>query len=212
MTLMMLGFIPLLAGLISIVAQFVAETARVEMWENSGVNAIAKEVFNGIRIVIAYNGQEQESNRYAAKLEEAAGLGIRKSLLVAVGTALIYCLIFIAMAVTFWFGTLVSANGEITAGDVFATFWAIMGGIVAIGHAAKQIAPILAARKAIASVFEVIDHKPDANSVSMQFGTMDVVEGNIEFRNVHYSSPFEMATRLIDVNFEVSLLSLACPQ
>uniref|UniRef100_A0A914S6I7 ABC transmembrane type-1 domain-containing protein n=1 Tax=Parascaris equorum TaxID=6256 RepID=A0A914S6I7_PAREQ len=185
----MIGFLPLLAGIVGLLAQFVTETSREATLEKNALNAMVKEVLTGIRTVIAYNGQEEECDRHARKLEEAAGFGIRKSLLVASGTGIIYCLIFIAMAVNFWLGTLICSNRQITPGAVFATFWAIMGGMIAIGHAAKQIMPIMTAKNSAVRIFAVIDHKSDINNVSWQFGTLDEVKGDIEFTRLcyHYS-------------------------
>uniref|UniRef100_A0A0M3I8Z2 Multidrug resistance protein 1 n=1 Tax=Ascaris lumbricoides TaxID=6252 RepID=A0A0M3I8Z2_ASCLU len=206
-TLVMIGFLPLLAGLVGLLAQFVTGTSREAMFEKNAVNTIVKEVLTGIRTVIAYNGQEEECDRHARKLEEAAGFGIRKAFLVASGTAIIYCLIFIAMAVTFWFGTVISSNGQITPGAVFATFWAVMGGMIAIGHAAKQVMPILTAKNSAMRIFEVIDHKPDINNVSWQFGTLDEVQGDIEFKRLRYHytigthrRPLEVSLKKPDIN------------
>nr|QNG62061.1 P-glycoprotein 16.2 [Parascaris univalens] len=203
MTLVMIGFLPLLAGIVGLLAQFVTETSREATLEKNALNAMVKEVLTGIRTVIAYNGQEEECDRHARKLEEAAGFGIRKSLLVASGTGIIYCLIFIAMAVNFWLGTLICSNRQITPGAVFATFWAIMGGMIAIGHAAKQIMPIMTAKNSAVRIFAVIDHKSDVNNVSWQFGTLDEVKGDIEFTRLCYHYSVGKHKRPLEVSLKV---------
>lgn len=55
------------------------------------------------------------------------------------------------------FGTKLYVDKEITAGDVFSTFWAVMIGTISIGQAAPQLGVIMAARNAASNIFSIID-------------------------------------------------------
>lgn len=198
MALVMIAFVPLLGGLIGFLVQFVSKSSRREAAEYGKAGAIAEEVIMGIRTVISFNGQTKEADRYQTRLQGAAKFGIRKAFLIAFGSAWIFCLIFVAMGVAFWYGTQLFINNEITAGTVFATFWAVMGGTVAIGQAAPQLGAIMGARTAATNIFKVIDRKPEIDSQSSEGEIIDNPKGEIEFKHIHFRYPTRPDTKVLD--------------
>ena len=141
-------------------------------------SAVLEEVLHGIRTVMAFNGQEKEIKRYffyssfakifsyETELEKAAHFGIRKGILTASGSAVIYSCLFVGMAIAFWYGTHLVVAGEITAGVLFATFWAIVNGAFAIGQGAPQLAVLSGALVAAKPILDVIDRIPDIDASS----------------------------------------------
>uniref|UniRef100_A0A915ANQ4 Uncharacterized protein n=1 Tax=Parascaris univalens TaxID=6257 RepID=A0A915ANQ4_PARUN len=198
MALVMIAFVPLLGGLIGLLVQFISKSSRREAAEYGKAGAIAEEVIMGIRTVISFNGQTKEVSRYQSRLQGAAKFGIRKAFLIAFGSSWIFCLIFVAMGVAFWYGTQLFINNEITAGTVFATFWAVMGGTVAIGQAAPQLGAVMGARTAATNIFKVIDRKPEIDSQSSEGGVIDDLKGEIEFKHIHFRYPTRPDTKVLD--------------
>ncbi|VDM47295.1 unnamed protein product [Toxocara canis] len=198
MTLVMIAFVPLVGGLIGFLVRFVSTSVRKESAEYGKAGAIAEEVIMGIRTVISFNGQQKEIERYNVKLQGAAKFGIRKGFFIAFGSAWIFCLLFVAMGVAFWYGTQLVIDDQISSGAVFATFWAVMGGTIAIGQAAPQIGAIMGAKNAATDLFRVIDRKPEIDSQSSDGAKLDNPKGEIEFKNIHFRYPTRPDTKVLD--------------
>uniref|UniRef100_A0A915PV66 Uncharacterized protein n=1 Tax=Setaria digitata TaxID=48799 RepID=A0A915PV66_9BILA len=188
-TLIMLAFIPVLAGLTYFLTSFVSTSAGKEMQAYEKAGTVAEEVIGGIRTVIALNGQRKETERYHKALKKAAVFGRRKALFIALGTAWIFCLVFIAMGISFWYGTKLYNDGIIQPGAIFATFWAIIAGTISLGMAAAQIGAIVTAQNSAKSIFEVIDRVPEIDCQSPEGSRIVDLKGEIEFKDIHFHYP-----------------------
>ncbi|VDM07989.1 unnamed protein product [Wuchereria bancrofti] len=189
MTLIMLAFMPILAGLMAFLTRFFSTSVRKELHAYEKAGAVAEEVIVGIRTVIALNGQKKEINRYQNELNKASEFGHRKALFIALATAWLFCLIFITMGTVFWYGTKLYNDGFIEAGAVFATFWAAIGGTLSLGMAVPQIGAIMTAQNAAISIFEVIDRIPEIDCQSSEGISIANPKGEIEFKDVHFCYP-----------------------
>lgn len=189
MTLIMLAFMPILAGLMAFLTRFVSTSVRKELHAYEKAGAVAEEVIVGIRTVIALNGQKKEINRYQNELNKASEFGHRKALFIALATAWLFCLIFITMGTAFWYGTKLYNDGFIEAGAVFATFWAAIGGTLSLGMAVPQIGAIMTAQNAAISIFEIIDRIPEIDCQSTEGINIANPKGEIEFKDVHFCYP-----------------------
>ncbi|KAL3994240.1 ABC transporter transmembrane region family protein [Acanthocheilonema viteae] len=188
-TLIMLIFMPILAGLMGFLTTLVSTSVRKELRAYEKAGAVAEEVIVGIRTVIALNGQKKEISRYQNELNKALAFGRRKALFIALGTAWLFCLIFIAMGIAFWYGTRLYNNGFIQPGAIFATFWAAISGTLSLGIAVPQIGTILTAQTAASSIFEVIDRIPEIDCQSSEGINTANLKGEIEFKDVHFCYP-----------------------
>uniref|UniRef100_A0A0N5ANT6 ABC transporter family protein n=1 Tax=Syphacia muris TaxID=451379 RepID=A0A0N5ANT6_9BILA len=193
-----------LKSIIQHILMFINTSVKTEMSLYEKAGAAAEEAVSGARTVISCNGQKQEIERYSKRLLEAQKHGIRKGLCVALASATVFCVIFVAMAIGFWFGTKLYINGEIEPGQVFSAFWAVIGGAVAIGQAAPQLGVIMSARNAASTIFSVIDRKPEINSQSTEGKKVSSPKGNIEFKNIHFRYPSRPEIKVLeDVSFKV---------
>uniref|UniRef100_A0A0R3S4K4 ABC transmembrane type-1 domain-containing protein n=1 Tax=Elaeophora elaphi TaxID=1147741 RepID=A0A0R3S4K4_9BILA len=203
-TLVMLAFMPIVAGLTGFLTRFITTSVRRELRAYEKAGAVAEEVIVGIRTVIALNGQKKEINRYQNELKEASAFGRRKVLLIALGTAWLFCVIFIAMGVAFWYGAKLQNDGLIEPGAIFATFWATIGGTMSLGMAASQIGAIITAQTAASSIFEVIDRIPEIDCQSSEGISLANLRGEIEFKNVHFCYPTRPEEEVLKgINFKV---------
>jgi ABC-type multidrug transport system fused ATPase/permease subunit len=128
-----------------------------EQKHGAEIGSIAEEVVNGIRTVISFNGQTKEEQRYNKALRLAEAAGNKKNLVIGVGIAGMFFLIFFAMGIAFYYGTKLVVNNEITPGTTFAVFWAFLVAMFSVAQASAQIPAIVAARTAAASIFAIID-------------------------------------------------------
>uniref|UniRef100_A0A0M3KCV2 ABC-type xenobiotic transporter n=1 Tax=Anisakis simplex TaxID=6269 RepID=A0A0M3KCV2_ANISI len=86
----------------------------------------------------------------------------------------------------------------VSPGTVFATFWAVMGGAIALGQAVPQMGAIMGARNAATRIFQIIDRKPEIDSQSSSGSKIDKPNGELEFRDVHFSYPTRPDTKVLD--------------
>ncbi|EFO20501.1 hypothetical protein LOAG_07988 [Loa loa] len=189
MTLIMMVFMPILTALTAFLTRFVSNSTREELHAYEKAGAIAEEVIVGIRTVIALNGQEKEIERYKNELNKASKFGRRKASFIALGTAWLFCLVFVAMGIAFWYGTKLYNDGFIQPGVVFATFWAAISSTLSLGMAVPQIGAIMIAQNAASSIFEVIDRIPEIDCQSSKGISIANSKGEIEFKDVHFCYP-----------------------
>ncbi|EYC17794.1 hypothetical protein Y032_0029g1873 [Ancylostoma ceylanicum] len=189
MTLVMIAFFPVFFGPLTVASKIMAAIVPKEQKAYANAGATAEEVIHGIRTVVAFNGQEKEIKRYDSHLAKGMKYGVRKALLTSFGTAFIMGALFIAMAVSFWYGTKLVISGNITPGTVFAVFWAVIGGAFAAGQAAPQIGVLISSMTAAAPIFAIIDREPPIDSLSEVGKKLDNVKGKISVADVRFSYP-----------------------
>ncbi|KAK0393429.1 hypothetical protein QR680_000208 [Steinernema hermaphroditum] len=198
MTLVMLCFVPFMAGSMIGIGKVAGHMIKKELKEYGKAGAVAEEVIGGIRTVIAFNGQLGEIERYKKYLLKAVKSGTIKAVTVSGATALIQLFLFVSMGVAFWYGTTLVMKGDISPGTTFAVFWAVMGGTFALGQAAPQLAVIIGAKAAAATIFEVIDREPEIDSLDPKGRTLDKTQGTIEFKDVHFRYPTRPDVKILN--------------
>ncbi|KAF8362844.1 pgp-4 [Pristionchus pacificus] len=189
MTLVILCFVPLFFGPMAICSKIISTITPHEQKIHSSAGAVAEEVIGGIRTVIAFNGQNREVERYGGLLSKLTKLGTKKAWLTSLGMSFVMLAMFVSMAVSFYFGTTLVINGEISPGTTFAVFWAVIGGTFAVGQAAPQIGVILGAKSAAAPIFEIIDREPLIDSQSSEGVRLNTVRGEVEYHDIHFRYP-----------------------
>ncbi|MFH4974092.1 hypothetical protein AB6A40_000801 [Gnathostoma spinigerum] len=205
MTLLMLAFMPLIAGLISYLNRFVGSSVGQEERAYGRAGSVAEEVLFGVRTVISFNGQKKEVERYDGYLARAAEHGTRKQLIVACGVGAIFCTMFVAMAVAFWLGTKLVIAGSVTAGDVFGSFWGVLAGAIAVGRCVPQIGALMAARNSAATMFRIIDRVPEIDCQSEDGCKPEKLTGDICFENVNFCYPTRPNVQVLsNVSFNVT--------
>ncbi|CEF60730.1 LP14331p [Strongyloides ratti] len=205
MSLIMVAFVPIIFGCLSAISFLSKKYVKRESEAYSEAGSVAEEVINGIRTVIAFNGQKNEINRYSNFLSKAANSGTIKGGIVACNMGLMMLFMFVAMAVSFYFGTHLVIDNEIESGMVFAVFWAFIGGVFSLGQAAPQIAVIMAARQAGGEIFEIIDRKPEIDALAEEGKILANPKGNIVFSNIKFRYPTRPDVEVLKgISFEVN--------
>ncbi|KAK7886789.1 hypothetical protein WMY93_026410 [Mugilogobius chulae] len=128
--------------------------------------AVAEEVLSAIRTVFAFNGQDKEIKRYKANLEDAKNMGIKKAISANLAMGFTFLMIYMSYALAFWYGSTLIISGEYTIGSVLTVFF-----VVIIG------------------AFSIIDRVPTINSFSEDGYKPDKIQGNVEFKNIHFCYP-----------------------
>ena len=191
LTLITLACTPLLllSGMISGRATADANADGLGAYANAG--GIATEVLSLIRTVTAFGGQEQEAVRYEKSLSEAYGASIKAALAQGLGLGIGMLLIMWTYGLAFWIGGNLARNGEITAGDILTTFFALTLGANQLGTASPAFKSFSVARAAAPRVFEIIDRRSPLDALDDEHGLIpdQPVNGHISFHGVDFVYP-----------------------
>lgn len=106
--------------------------------------------FGSMRIVMKLFEEGQEAPRKEAR---------KKSWLAGIGMGSAQCLTFMSWALDFWFGGRLVEKGEISAGDVFKTFFVLVSTGKVIADAGSMTSDLAKSSTALASVFQILDRQ-----------------------------------------------------
>ena len=135
LALVLLGFVPLLAGVGAVTARKVAASTSRESVAYSAAGSITQEVFSAIRTVAAFTGEPAARKRYAAALESSLRTGIAQKVVSGIGSGTMQLLMFSTYAVVLWFGTWLIRHGDMNGGQVTTVFFSVMMGGSSLGQA-----------------------------------------------------------------------------
>ncbi|KHJ97250.1 ABC transporter transmembrane region [Oesophagostomum dentatum] len=167
-------------------------------------DALAHEVIASIRTVMAFNAQPAEIKRYEKELKTAQKLGIKKVHVLALAAALPLSLLFLAMAICFWYGTTLVLDGKMSPGSIFGVFWAVQVGNRRLGETTAHLGATVGAKLAAADIFAVIDRVPTIDSQQEDGLFPQHIEGRLTFNEVHFSYPSRPTVEVLkNISFEV---------
>ncbi|PAV59795.1 hypothetical protein WR25_25744 isoform A [Diploscapter pachys] len=204
LTLCMCAFSPLMICCGAFISKIMASASTEEAKNYAKAGAIAEEALTSSRTVMSFNAQKYESDRYDRALKVSEKIGIKKSLLVGVGLAITFLVIFSSYCFAFYMGTNFVHSGRLQGGTVMTVFFAVMMGSMAMGHATQQFGVLGAALGAAGALYEVIDRTPDIDSYSEEGKKPKDVRGEIQVSNLRFSYPTRPEVEVLKgLNFTV---------
>ncbi|KAI3754234.1 hypothetical protein L1987_54013 [Smallanthus sonchifolius] len=128
--------------------------------------------------------------------------GRKKAWLAGMGIGLAQGLTFICWALDFWYGGKLVDAGEISAGDVFKTFFILISTGKVIADAGSMTSDIAKGSTAVASVFSIFDRQSlisnnvhDGNEASG--AKLEKLSGKIEIKKVDFAYPGRPETPIL---------------
>lgn len=149
--------------------------------------------FQSLGIVLQLFDKAQDGPRREAR---------KKAWLAGIGIGSAQGLTFICWALDFWYGGKLVNAGEISAGDVFKTFFILISTGKVIADAGSMTSDIAKGSKAVASVFSILDrqslistnvHEGDGSSGVK----LEKLSGGIEIRKVDFAYPCRPETLIL---------------
>ncbi|XP_060229863.1 ATP-dependent translocase ABCB1 [Meriones unguiculatus] len=197
LTLVILAISPVLGLSAGLWAKILSSFTDKELQAYAKAGAVAEEVLAAFRTVIAFGGQKKELERYNNNLEEAKRLGIKKAITANISIGAAFLLIYASYALAFWYGTSLVISKEYSIGQVLTVFFSVLIGAFSIGQATPNIEAFANARGAAYEVFNIIDNKPSIDSFSVSGHKPDNIQGNLEFKNIHFSYPSRKEVQIL---------------
>ncbi|KAL2929699.1 putative ABC transporter B family member 8 [Bienertia sinuspersici] len=138
--------------------------------QNQSTQIAVEAVYNH-RIVTCYGSVGKVLELFDEAQNEPRRQGRRKSWLAGVGLGSAQGLTFMCWALDFWYGGKLVERKEISAGDVFKTFFVLVSTGKVIAEAGSMTCDLAKGSAAVASVFHILDRKSHipVPSVSKRF-------------------------------------------
>lgn len=166
-------------------AQF--ENRAKKAYESSA--SYACEATSAIRTVASLTREEDVWEHYHQSLVAQAQKSLRSVLRSSALYAASQSLMFLCIALGFWYGGTLIANGEYNMQQFFICFSAIIFGAQSAGTIFSFAPDMGKAKHAAHSLKELFDRKPAIDSWSQDGAVLNDMEGTIEFRDVHFRYP-----------------------
>lgn len=136
--------------------------------QNQSTQIAVEAVYNH-RIVTSYGSVGKVLQLFDEAQEEPRKEAVKKSWLAGIGMGSALCLTFMSWALDFWYGGKLVQSGQISAGDVFKTFFILVSTGKVIADAGSMTSDLAKGSTAVASVFEILDREsliPGSHNVS----------------------------------------------
>ncbi|KAM4567936.1 ATP-dependent translocase ABCB1 [Fundulus diaphanus] len=198
LTLVILAVSPALGISAALFSKLLANFTTKEQSAYAKAGAVAEEVLSAIRTVYAFSGQKKEIERYNKNLEDAKSMGIRKAISANIAMGFTFLMIYFSYALAFWYGSTLILSKEYTIGSVLTVFFVVIIGVFAMGQTSPNIQTFASARGAAYKVYNIIDHNPTIDSFSEMGHKPDLIKGNIEFNDIHFSYPSRPDVKILD--------------
>ncbi|KAJ4806844.1 ABC transporter family protein [Rhynchospora pubera] len=153
---------------------------------------IAIEAVYNHKMVTSFGCSELVLRLFEKAQEEPLKTASKKSWVAGIATGCSPCLSFMFWALDFWYGGKLIQSGQISAGDVFKTFFILVSTGKMIADAGSMTTDLAKGADAVASVFEILDRQsmnPQENPKADNNKLEKKIQGRIELRKVDFAYP-----------------------
>ena len=200
LTIYVLTPLPLLSVGIYYVSNIINRKSEVIQRQLSSINTFVQEAFSGIRVIKAYNQQQDKETFFKDELEDYKNKNLDLVRVNAVFMPLMTLLIGISTIMTIFIGGLLAMEGKISMGNIaeFVIYVNMLTWPVAsLGWVTSLVQRASASQQRIN---EFMDTK--ASIVNPTHEKMEI-HGNIEFKNVSFTYPDSGIKALQNINLKI---------
>lgn len=193
--------LPLLSFLIYWVSSKMNLMSTKVQQEQSRMSTIAQETFAGIRVIKAYNRDQEVLEKFDSSANEYKTRSMKLVLINALFMPTIMFLIGLSTLVAIYLGGLMSYDKQISLGDIVAFIFFVNNltwPFASIGWVTSIIQRAAASQKRIN---EFLETTPEISNPSTEEFSFD---GRIEFKNVTFTYPNTGITAINNLSFKIS--------
>lgn len=193
--------LPLLSFLIYWVSSKMNLMSTKVQQEQSRMSTIAQETFAGIRVIKAYNRDQEVLEKFETSANEYKTRSMKLVLINALFMPTIMFLIGLSTLVAIYLGGLMSYDKQISLGDIVAFIFFVNNltwPFASIGWVTSIIQRAAASQKRIN---EFLETSPEISNPSTDEFSFD---GRIEFKNVTFTYPNTGITAINNLSFKIS--------
>ncbi|XP_040379594.1 ABC transporter B family member 15-like [Oryza brachyantha] len=158
---------------------------------------IAEQAVSSIRTVASYTAERRTLERFRGALARSTALGIRQGLIkgAVIGSMGV---IYAVWSFLSWIGSLLVIHLHAQGGHVFVASISIILAGMSIMMALPNLRYFIDATAAAGRMREMIEMLPPLEAAGKKGATMDKIRGEIVFRDVHFSYPSRLETRVLN--------------
>ncbi|MFM7682488.1 MAG: ABC transporter ATP-binding protein, partial [Bacteroidota bacterium] len=193
--------LPIMSFLIYTVSTRINKMSKLVQQEQSLLSTIAQETFAGIRIIKAYNRDEETSTKFSTSSNEYQKRSMKLVLTNALFMPTMIFLIGISTLITIYLGGLMTYDKQISLGGIVAFIFFVNNltwPFASVGWVTSIIQRAAASQNRIN---EFLKTKPEFENTNHEDFTF---QGDIEFRNVSFTYPDTGIKALENVSFRIN--------
>ncbi|MBN8468838.1 ATP-binding cassette domain-containing protein [Corallococcus exiguus] len=202
LTLLMLTVVPPVVVVAMVYGRRMRLTSRRVNDEHAASNAVAEEIFVGIRTVRSFAAERHEGGRYSVALAKALALARRRTQLSAIFIGGSTFGGFIAGSLVLWYGSRLMLRGDLSIGSLtsFLVYTTLVS--MSVSGLTDLWADFMRASGSAERVFDLLDRKP---GMPISGGErIDPLQGHVEFQSVRFAYPTRLdAPVLRDLNLAI---------
>ena len=191
---------PIIGLIISIVSKRFRKVSKRIQAAMGGVTAATEQMIKGHKNVLAFGGQETESERFALVNEQNRYQNMKLALAQSISQPLVMVIGSFALAFVLYAASFEGMQEELTAG----TFATILGAMLAMLQPIKSLTRVNAEYQrgiaASTTVFELLDTQPEVDNGSYK---VERVKGELSFNQVSFRYPNQEKLALNKIDFSV---------
>ncbi|CAM6103983.1 unnamed protein product [Calypogeia fissa] len=185
-----IAFLPLIAVAGGAYGYIMSRNTTLAATAYTEAGTTAEQALSEVRTVYSFVSESKFIKAYSASLEKTTKLGAKAGLVKGIGLGVTYAVIYVCVAILFWYGGVLVRQGVGNGGFSVATILAVVLASMSLGAAMPSINTFAKGKVAGYKIFQMIDHDSKINVVDHESGdTLDVVEGHIEILNVDFAYP-----------------------
>ncbi|CAH8544605.1 unnamed protein product [Schistosoma mattheei] len=177
----------------------------IEIVAYARAGAVAGEVLEAIRTVVAFGGEKRELKRYREQLGTAEKAGLKKVVASGAVNGTIGLTVFCSTALLFWYGFKLIVNEDYDAGAIVTIFVNVLLGSVFLGNALPSFQYFMNAQASATEIYSIIERVPEIDK-DCHGRLIPNFSGNVTFRNVSFAYPSRPDIAVLK-NFSLSIKS-----
>ncbi|XP_042009422.1 ABC transporter B family member 9-like isoform X1 [Salvia splendens] len=150
---------------------------------------IANDAVSSIRTVASFSAEDKVMKMYEQKCEGPLKQGVRLGIVSGAGFGVGALALYCTQAFCFYIGAILIQNGRASFGEVFKVFFALTMSATGISQASATAPDVNKVKDSAASIFELLDSKPEIDSSKEEGTTLSSVRGEIELLHVSFKYP-----------------------
>ncbi|MBI9064566.1 MAG: ATP-binding cassette domain-containing protein [Marinilabiliaceae bacterium] len=189
LTLFMLAILPAVVVLAVVFGRFIRRFSQKAQAEVAESNTIVEETLQGIQSVKSYTNEFLEIGRYKHKTEAIAQVGMKSGRYRGAFAAFLIFGLFGALVTVIWRGSILLAEGEMAAGDLFSfvLYSGFIGGTIGgMASVFTRIQKFLGATEDLFAIFE--EEEEQLHDLS-ENTSIHPLKGAIRFDKVSFAYP-----------------------
>ncbi|KAK2641571.1 hypothetical protein Ddye_023334 [Dipteronia dyeriana] len=150
---------------------------------------VVDQTVGGIRTVASFTGEKRATDNYNKKLEVAYAASVKQGLASGLGLGVVMLIVFSTYGLAIWYGSKLIVEQGYDGGRVINVIMAILIGGMSLGQTSPCVNAFAAGKAAAYKMFETIKRKPKIDPYDNSGTTLENLEGEIEFKDVHFRYP-----------------------